>query len=83
MLKGKAASLHWKLMSTRPMHGTPDMEEQHPLLAEVSRMLDAGMLRTTLAEHFGRINAANLRRAHAALEAGTARGKVVLEGFAG
>jgi hypothetical protein len=41
------------------------------------------MLGTTFAKHFGRINAANLRRAHAALEAGTARGKVVLEGFAG
>ena len=27
------------------------------------------------------INAANLRRAHALLESGTARGKIVLEGF--
>ena len=60
---------------------TPDMEEQHRLLAEVSRMLDAGTLRSTMAEHFGTIDAANLRRAHAAVESGTARGKIVLEGF--
>jgi NADPH2:quinone reductase len=81
MLKGKAASVHWELMFARPMHRTPDMEEQHRLLAEVSRMLDDGTLRTTLAEHLGPITAANLRRAHAALESGTARGKIVLEGF--
>jgi NADPH2:quinone reductase len=38
-------------------------------------------LQTTLGEHFGRINARNLRRAHALLESGKARGKIVLEGF--
>jgi len=27
------------------------------------------------------INAANLKRAHATLESGTAKGKIVLEGF--
>ena len=51
------------------------------LLDEVSRLIDAGVLKTTLGEHFGVINAANLRRAHALIESGTARGKVVLEGF--
>jgi NADPH2:quinone reductase len=33
------------------------------------------------AEHFGTINAANLKRAHALLETGKARSKIVLEGF--
>jgi hypothetical protein len=32
-------------------------------------------------EHFGTINAANLRRAHGLLESGKAKGKIVLEGF--
>jgi NADPH2:quinone reductase len=82
MLKAKAASLHWELMFARPMHATPDMEEQHRLLVEVSRMLDGGQLRSTIATHLGAITAANLRRAHAMLESGTARGKIVLEGFA-
>ncbi|MBI0535569.1 zinc-binding alcohol dehydrogenase family protein [Roseomonas sp. KE2513] len=80
-LKSKAASLHWEFMFARPMHHTTDMEEQNRLLAEVSRMLDGGTLRTTLAEHFGTIDAVNLRRAHAAVESGKARGKIVLEGF--
>ncbi|MBV8464392.1 MAG: zinc-binding dehydrogenase, partial [Burkholderiales bacterium] len=41
----------------------------------------AGTIKTTVAEHFGTINAANLKRAHALLEGGTAKGKIVLEGF--
>lgn len=81
-LKAKSASVHWELMFTRAMHATPDMEEQHRLLGEVSRMLDEGALRTTLAGHYGSITAANLRRAHALLESGRGRGKIVLEGFA-
>lgn len=81
-LKRKAASLHWEMMFTRAMFETPDMIEQHRLLSEVARLVDAGTLRTTLGEHFGSINAANLKRAHALIESGKAKGKVVLEGFA-
>nr|WP_295079088.1 zinc-binding alcohol dehydrogenase family protein [uncultured Roseateles sp.] len=80
-LKRKSVSLHWELMFTRSLFDTPDQIEQHRLLAEVARLVDAGQLRSTQGEHFGRINAANLRRAHALLESGKARGKIVLEGF--
>lgn len=80
-LKRKSLSLHWELMFTRSMYGTPDMIRQHELLDEVARLVDAGTLRSTLGEHYGRIDATNLKRAHAHLESGTARGKVVLEGF--
>lgn len=80
-LKRKSISLHWELMFTRPLYETPDMAEQGRLLAEVAALVDAGSVRTTLAEHFGTINAANLKRAHALIESGKARGKVVLEGF--
>jgi zinc-binding alcohol dehydrogenase family protein len=80
-LKQKSASLHWELMFTRPLFGTPDMIEQHRLLEAVALLVDQGRIRTTLAEHFGRIDANNLRRAHALIESGRARGKVVLEGF--
>lgn len=44
-------------------------------------LIDDSVLRTTLGVHFGRIEAANLRRAHALLESGKAKGKIVLEGF--
>jgi zinc-binding alcohol dehydrogenase family protein len=80
-LKTKAISLHWELMFTRSMFGTPDMGEQGKLLAEVARLVDSGRIRTTADAHFGAINAANLLRAHAWIESGKAQGKVVLEGF--
>ena len=80
-LKRKSVSLHWELMFTRSLFETADMIKQHDLLAEVSQLIDAGRLRTTMSEHFGTINAANLKRAHGFLESGSARGKVVLEGF--
>jgi zinc-binding alcohol dehydrogenase family protein len=79
--KRKAVSAHWESMFTRPIFGTADIDQQGVLLDEVSRLVDAGTLRTTLAERFGTIDAANLRRAHALLESGRARGKIVLEGF--
>lgn len=80
-LKGKALSLRWELMFTRSLHQTPDMIEQHRLLNAVAELVDGGRLRTTVGEHVGRIDAANLRRAHALIESGRARGKLVLEGF--
>ena len=80
-LKRKSLSLHWEFMYTRSLFETPDMQEQHVLLNRIAELIDAGTLKTTVGEHFGTINAANLRRAHALLESGTAKGKIVLEGF--
>ena len=80
-LKRKSVSLHWELMFTRALFGTADMVRQHELLNEAARLVDAGVIRSTLAEHLGPINAANLTRAHALIESGTARGKVVLAGW--
>jgi NADPH2:quinone reductase len=79
--KRKAVSVHWELMFTRPMFQTADMAAQGVLLNEVARLVDSGTLRTTLGENFGAINATNLKRAHALIESGRARGKVVLAGF--
>lgn len=81
LLKRKSISLHWELMFTRPLFQTEDIEEQHALLEELAKLVDAGVVRTTAREHFGRIDAANLRRAHALQETGRAIGKTVLEGF--
>lgn len=80
-LFGKAATFVYELMFTRSTYQTPDMQEQHVLLNEIARLVDEGVLRTTLAESFGRISAANLQRAHAALKGRRTIGKIVLEGF--
>lgn len=80
-LKRKSISLHWEFMYTRSLFETADMIDQHTLLNRVADLIDAGTLKTTFGEHFGTITAANLRRAHALLESGKAKGKIVLEGF--
>jgi len=81
-LKAKSLSLHWEMMFTRSRFGTPDMVAQHQLLARLAAAVDAGLVRSTEGEHFGAINAANLRRAHAWVESGRAVGKAVLQGWA-
>ncbi|MDO7898443.1 zinc-binding alcohol dehydrogenase family protein [Pseudomonas citrulli] len=80
-LKRKSLSLHWEFMYTRSLFETPDMIEQHKLLNRIAELIDAGTLKTTVGEHFGTINAENLRRAHGLLESGKSKGKIVLEGF--
>ena len=79
--KRKSVSVHWEFMFTRSMFETSDMGAQGALLTEVADLIDAGKIRTTLGENFGPINAANLKRAHALVESGRAKGKIVLEGF--
>src|SRR6267142_651082 len=81
VFKGKAVSIHWESMFTRSSFQTPDMIGQHALLNDVADLIDKGVLRTTLDQTFGTINAANLKRAHALLESGKSRGKIVLEGW--
>ncbi|UZE51652.1 zinc-binding alcohol dehydrogenase family protein [Rhodopseudomonas sp. P2A-2r] len=81
LLKGKAGSLHWESMFTRSSFQTADMIGQHRLLSDVADMIDKSVLRTTLEQTFGTINAANLKRAHALIESGKSVGKIVLEGW--
>ncbi|UQN35453.1 zinc-binding alcohol dehydrogenase family protein [Alcaligenes aquatilis] len=80
-LKRKSVSLHWEFMFTRSLFGTDDMQAQHRLLSEVAALIDAGLIRTTMTERFGSINASNMKKAHALIESGKARGKLVLEGW--
>ena len=77
----KSISVHFELMFTRSLFGTSDIATQHQLLSKVAELIDAGKIKTTLTEIAGRINADNLKKVHAQLETGKARGKIVLEGF--
>ena len=62
--KNKSVSVHWELMFTRSLFKTDDMQEQHVILNNVATMIDQGLIKTTVGEHLGKINAANLRKAH-------------------
>ena len=80
-LKRKSLSLHWELMFTRSLFQTADMAAQGRLLAQVAQLVEAGRLRTTLANDLGPICAATLREAHRMIESQTTIGKLVLSGW--
>jgi len=80
-LKRRSLSVHWELMFTRSLYQTKDMQAQGDLLAEVADLVDHGVLKTTMTNNLGKINVANLRRAHELIEQGGSRGKIVLAGF--
>jgi zinc-binding alcohol dehydrogenase family protein len=82
LLMKKCGSLHTEYMFARGLLKTPTMSAQHRTLEAISHLVDNGTLKTTMTANYGPINAANLRRAHEAVEASAVRGKIVLEGFA-
>lgn len=79
--KEKAVSIHWELMFTRSLFNTADIARQGEILDEIAGLIDAGKIRSTATEVLGKIDVANLKRAHALIESGNAKGKIVLEGF--
>lgn len=81
LMKFKSVSMHWEAMFTRPMHATADMQRQHDILNTVADLIDNKTLVAPRVASYGTINAANLRRAHAALEDGHTVGKITLAGF--
>ena len=81
ILHDKSIAVCLEGMFTRSTFQTPDMAAQHALLEETAGLVEAGVLKTTLRSNLGKIDAANLRRAHKLLEEGHAVGKLVLEGW--
>ncbi|KQQ79559.1 zinc-binding alcohol dehydrogenase family protein [Aureimonas sp. Leaf324] len=80
-IRTKSVSLHFEYMFTRPVFQTADMIEQHRLLAEVSRLVDAGRIRTTRTRTLSPITAETVREAHRLVETGRTLGKTVIAGW--
>jgi NADPH2:quinone reductase len=80
-LKMKCVRICWEFMAARAKFRCPDMAGQGRILAEVAALVDAGRLRSPLGRVLSPVHAANLRTAHAEMEAGTAVGKTVLTGW--
>ncbi|HSI24706.1 MAG TPA: zinc-binding alcohol dehydrogenase family protein [Methylotenera sp.] len=81
LLKTKSATFVWEFMFTRSMFQTPDMAVQGEILGKIARLIDSGGIKTTLNQVLSPINADNLRKAHAQIEAGNTIGKIVLSGW--
>ena len=69
------------MMFTRSLFQTDDMAAQGRLLDRVAALVDAGALRSTLAQTLGTIDAQPVRQAHRLIESGNTCGKLVLAGF--
>ncbi|CAK4768514.1 unnamed protein product [Aphanomyces euteiches] len=77
----KSVTFVWETLATRLVLDVDDRIVHHRVLTEVRELVDAKRLRSIVGEDFGEINAANLKKAHAALEGGHVVGKIVLSGF--
>ncbi|MEH3115279.1 zinc-binding alcohol dehydrogenase family protein [Pedobacter terrae] len=78
-LKNKSVTFSWELMYTRSMYQTDDMEQQHHILNELTKLLDNGTLKSTLNQTLKGFTVENLKEAHRLLESGKTIGKVVIE----
>jgi NADPH:quinone reductase len=81
LLKNKSITFAWELMFTKSQYQTEDMQSQHELLNQVAELCDRNIIKTTLTENLGSLNAVNLAQAHARLESGKTIGKLVLDGI--
>jgi len=80
-LRQKSITIAWEGVFTRSIYETDDMIAQHRILEEISRLVDAGTISSTLTREMTPISAENLKRAHKQLESGSSIGKIVLSGF--
>ena len=79
LLKVKSVSFSWELMYTRSMFATDDIDRQHQILNEISDLLDAGKLKTTLTTTLEGFTVENLKKAHQMQESGKTIGKTVIQ----
>jgi zinc-binding alcohol dehydrogenase family protein len=77
-LKRKSVALVWELMFTRSLYQTRDLAEQGHILDAVAGLVDGGVLRSTATERVPALTVASLQQAHALVESGRMRGKLVL-----
>ncbi|CAK4852459.1 unnamed protein product [Aphanomyces euteiches] len=77
----KSVTFVWECMATRFAYATEDLMVHHRILSDVGALVDSKRVRSIVGEDVGVINAANLKKAHAMVEAGHVVGKLVLTGF--
>ncbi|WP_412990406.1 zinc-binding alcohol dehydrogenase family protein [Pediococcus siamensis] len=77
-LTKKRATFVWEWMYTKSYFQTPDLQSQHDILEIIARLLDKGILNSTLTKKLQPINAANLRAAHQLVETNHMLGKIVV-----
>lgn len=78
LLKPKSVTFSWEWMYTKSFYQLPEMISQHEVLEKISRMLNDGVLKSTVTEVLHTVNAATLRKAHKMIETNHTIGKIVI-----
>ncbi|MCK5780955.1 MAG: zinc-binding alcohol dehydrogenase family protein [Flavobacteriales bacterium] len=78
ILKQKSATYSWEFMFTRSMFNTDDIEEQHNILNSISKLMDDGVISSTLTKELDGFTVENFKEVHRYLESGKAIGKSVI-----
>ncbi|MDI3360883.1 zinc-binding alcohol dehydrogenase family protein [Lelliottia sp. V89_10] len=78
-LKSKSAALHWEFMYTRSMYQTADMARQGEILNNVAKLVDTGVVESSLSETLHGLSVESITEAHRKVLDGHMRGKVVVE----
>jgi NADPH:quinone reductase-like Zn-dependent oxidoreductase len=81
LLWDKSITLVWEMIYTRIDYRTADLARQQEILETLARLVDEGVLASTVTEAMEPINAANLRAAHKRMATGRVIGKLVLRKF--
>jgi len=77
-LKAKCARIAWEFMAARTKFKSPDLARQGEILAQAAAMHDSGHLPPIHTNVLQGLTIENLRTAHAAMEAATTIGKIVI-----
>lgn len=77
-LKSKSAALHWEFMYTRSMYQTADMARQGEILNEVAKLVENGVVESSLSETLQGLSVESISEAHRKVLDGHMRGKVVV-----
>ena len=77
-LKAKSASLHWEMVFTRQLYRADNVDEQHQILREVARLVDEGILRSTMTRQFSPLSPKVFTTAHILMAKGANIGKIVV-----
>lgn len=78
-LKSKSAALHWEFMYTRSMYQTADMARQGEILNEVAKLVEKGVVESSLSETLQGLSVESISEAHRKVLDGHMRGKVVVQ----
>lgn len=78
-LKSKSAALHWEFMYTRSMYQTADMARQGEILNEVAKLVENGVVESSLSQTLQGLSVESISEAHRKVLDGHMRGKVVVQ----